>query len=43
MEWILNSIRPSTAFKTLLSLIPSIYKTDFDKIKTSGNASFDGM
>ena len=33
---------PSTAFKTLLSLIPSIYKTDFDKIKTSGNASFDG-
>jgi AsmA-like C-terminal region/AsmA family len=34
---------PSTAFKTLLSLIPSIYKTEFDKIKTSGNASFDGM
>ncbi len=33
---------PSTAFKTLLSLIPSIYKTEFDKIKTSGNASFDG-
>src|SRR6195952_3184014 len=34
---------PSTAFKTILSLIPSIYKTDFDKIKTSGNASFDGF
>ncbi|HEY2350296.1 MAG TPA: AsmA family protein, partial [Puia sp.] len=33
---------PSTAFKTLLSLIPSIYKTDFEKIKTSGNASFNG-
>ena len=34
---------PSTAFKTLLSLIPSIYKTDFDKIKTSGTASFNGF
>jgi hypothetical protein len=34
---------PSTAFKTLLSLIPSIYKTDFDKIKTSGSASFSGF
>ena len=33
---------PSTAFKTILSLIPSIYKTDFDKIKTSGNASLSG-
>jgi hypothetical protein len=34
---------PSTEFKTILSLIPSIYKTDFDKIKTSGNARFDGF
>jgi hypothetical protein len=34
---------PSTAFKTLLSLIPSIYKNDFDKIKTSGNAAFNGF
>jgi hypothetical protein len=34
---------PSTSFKTLLSLIPSIYKTDFDKIKTSGNATFNGF
>ena len=33
---------PSTAFKTLLSLIPSIYKTEFEKIKTSGNAAFNG-
>ncbi len=33
---------PSTAFKTFLSLIPSIYKTDFDKIKTSGNAALNG-
>ena len=33
---------PSTEFKTLLSLIPSIYKTEFDKIKTSGSAAFNG-
>jgi hypothetical protein len=33
---------PSTAFKTLLSLIPSIYKNDFDQIKTSGNVTFSG-
>ncbi len=33
---------PSTAFKTFLSLVPSIYKTDFDKIKTSGSAAFSG-
>ena len=32
----------STDFKTFLSLIPSIYKNDFDKIKTSGNAAFGG-
>ncbi len=34
---------PSTEFKTLLSLIPAIYKNDFDKIKTSGNAIFNGF
>ncbi len=34
---------PSTEFKTLLSLIPAIYKTDFDKIKTSGKAVFNGF
>ena len=34
---------PSTTFKTILSLIPSIYKTDFDKLKTSGNAAFNGF
>ncbi len=33
---------PSTEFKTLLSLVPSIYKTEFDKIKTSGSAAFNG-
>lgn len=34
---------PSTEFKTLLSLIPAIYKNDFDKIKTSGKAVFNGF
>ena len=33
---------PSNAFKSFLSLIPSIYKTDFDKIKTSGNLTLNG-
>jgi len=33
---------PSTDFKTLLSLVPSIYQNDFNKIKTSGTAAFDG-
>lgn len=33
---------PSTEFKTLLSLIPAVYKNDFDKIKTSGKAIFNG-
>jgi len=34
---------PSTDFKTILSLVPSIYKTDFDKIKTSGSTAFSGF
>ncbi|MEI3798636.1 MULTISPECIES: AsmA family protein [unclassified Chitinophaga] len=34
---------PSTNFKDLLSLIPAVYKTDFDKIKTSGTAAFGGF
>ena len=34
---------PSTEFKTLLSLIPAIYKNDFTKIKTSGKAIFNGF
>ena len=34
---------PSTEFKTLLSLVPAIYKNDFDKIKTSGKAIFNGF
>lgn len=34
---------PSNEFKSILSLIPSIYKQDFDKIKTSGKAEFNGF
>lgn len=34
---------PSNDFKDILSMIPAIYKQDFDKIKTSGKASFDGF
>jgi uncharacterized protein involved in outer membrane biogenesis len=34
---------PSNEFKSILSLIPSIYKTDFDKLKTSGTALFNGF
>ena len=34
---------PSNDFKDILSLIPAVYKKDFDKIKTSGSASFNGF
>ncbi len=34
---------PSTDFKTLLSLIPAVYKNDFNKIQTSGKALFNGF
>jgi hypothetical protein len=33
---------PSNEFKSILSLVPSIYKKDFDKIKTSGSLVFNG-
>jgi hypothetical protein len=33
----------SSEFKNFLSLVPSIYKTDFDKLKTSGTAAFKGF
>jgi hypothetical protein len=32
----------SSEFKNFLSLVPAIYKTDFDKLKTGGSASFNG-
>lgn len=34
---------PSNEFKDILSLVPTIYKQDFDKIKTDGRAAFDGF
>ena len=34
---------PSTDFKNILSLVPAVYKTDFNKIKTSGKAVFSGF
>ncbi len=33
---------PGNEFKDLLSLVPAIYAADFNKIKTSGKAAFDG-
>lgn len=34
---------PSNEFKDILSLVPGIYKQDFDKIKTNGTAAFNGF
>lgn len=31
-----------TDFKNILSLIPAVYKTDFDKVSASGTANFEG-
>ena len=33
----------STDFKNILSLVPAIYKTEFDKVTATGNAGFDGF
>lgn len=33
---------PSNEFKDILSMIPNVYKSDFDKIKTSGTAALEG-
>jgi len=34
---------PSNDFKSILSLVPAIYKKDFDKIKAGGKAVFNGF
>ncbi|RYY53387.1 MAG: hypothetical protein EOO09_18195 [Chitinophagaceae bacterium] len=39
----INFKTPSNDFRDILSMIPAIYKTDFDKIKTSGKAAFEGF
>ena len=33
---------PSNDFKDILSMIPAVYKSDFEKIKTSGTAALEG-
>ncbi|MEJ0105733.1 MAG: hypothetical protein WDO19_25640 [Bacteroidota bacterium] len=39
----INFKSPSNDFKDILSMIPAVYKNDFDKIKTSGKAAFSGF
>ncbi len=39
----INFRSPSNDFKDILSMIPAVYKNDFDKIKTSGKALFQGF
>ncbi|MBS1608238.1 MAG: hypothetical protein JSS70_05610 [Bacteroidetes bacterium] len=39
----INFKSPSNDFKDILSMIPAVYKKDFDKIKTSGKAAFSGF
>ena len=34
---------PSNDFKNILSLVPAVYKKDFDKIKAGGQAVFNGF
>ena len=34
---------PGSDFKDILSLVPAVYKKDFDKIKTGGKAVFNGF
>ncbi len=34
---------PSNDFRNILSMVPAVYKKDFDKVKTSGEASFSGF
>jgi hypothetical protein len=39
----INFKSPSNDFKDILSLIPAVYKQDFDKLKTSGSATLNGF
>ncbi len=34
---------PSTEFKSILSLVPAVFKKDFDKVEASGKAIFNGF
>jgi uncharacterized protein involved in outer membrane biogenesis len=39
----INFKSPENTFKSLLSLVPGMYSTDFDKIETNGDLSFNGF
>ena len=39
----LNFAAPSTAFAEILSLVPSVYAHDFDKLQTSGTMALNGQ
>lgn len=39
----INFKSPSNDFKDILSMVPAVYKNDFDKIKTSGSTAFSGF
>ncbi len=39
----INFQAPETEFRQILSLVPSIFKKDFDKIKTNGKAVLNGF
>ena len=39
----INFKSASTDFKNILSLIPAVYKTDFDKVTANGTANFEGF
>lgn len=41
MDFKFNAL--SNEFKNFLSLVPAVYKTDFDKLKTGGTAAFKGF
>ncbi|MDR0969288.1 MAG: AsmA family protein [Lentimicrobiaceae bacterium] len=43
ITFLLNFQTPNNEFKSLLSLIPSMYAADFNKIKTSGGFSLKGF
>jgi hypothetical protein len=42
MEMDLSFNAPETEFKNLISLVPAIYASDFESLKTSGNITFNG-
>jgi hypothetical protein len=42
MDFDLTYYTKETSFKTLLSLVPAIYKKDFESVQTKGNLKLDG-